>query len=229
MIGTIVNTAAIVIGSLVGGTLRKGIKEEYTGVLYNSLGLCTIVLGCNAAITHLKDSQWPVLFILSLAVGGIVGTALKLDERAKALASRAGGESLAQGLTTAVLLFCIGTLSIVGPMNSALHGDHTFLYTNATLDLVSSAVLAATYGYGIALAAVVLFLWQGSIYALTLTASSMLSTEIITEVTIVGGVLILSTGVTLLNLKNCKTLNLIPALFVPPLFFLLKHLWQSVF
>jgi uncharacterized membrane protein YqgA involved in biofilm formation len=229
MIGTIVNTAAIVIGSLVGGTLRKGIKEEYTGVLYNSLGLCTIVLGCNAAITHLKDSQWPVLFILSLAVGGIVGTALKLDERAKVLASRAGGEGLAQGLTTAVLLFCIGTLSIVGPMNSALHGDHTFLYTNATLDLVSSAVLAATYGYGIALAAVVLFLWQGSIYALTLTASSMLSTEIITEVTIVGGVLILSTGVTLLNLKNCKTLNLIPALFVPPLFFLLKHLWQSVF
>lgn len=229
MIGTIVNTAAIVIGSLVGGTLRKGIKEEYTGVLYNSLGLCTIVLGCNAAITHLKDSQWPVLFILSLAVGGIVGTALKLDEHAKVLASRAGGEGLAQGLTTAVLLFCIGTLSIVGPMNSALHGDHTFLYTNATLDLVSSAVLAATYGYGIALAAVVLFLWQGSIYALTLTASSMLSTEIITEVTIVGGVLILSTGVTLLDLKNCKTLNLIPALFVPPLFFLLKHLWQSVF
>ena len=221
MIGTIVNTAAIVIGSLVGGTLRKGIREEYTGVLYNSLGLCTIVLGCNAAITHLKDSQWPVLFILSLAVGGIVGTALKLDERAKVLASRAGGEGLAQGLTTAVLLFCIGTLSIVGPMNSALHGDHTFLYTNATLDLVSSAVLAATYGYGIALAAVVLFLWQGSIYALTLTAS--------TEVTIVGGVLILSTGVTLLNLKNCKMLNLIPALFVPPLFFLLKHLWQSVF
>ncbi|MBP3764651.1 MAG: DUF554 domain-containing protein [Bacteroidaceae bacterium] len=229
MIGTIVNTAAIVIGSLVGGTLRKGIKEEYTGVLYNSLGLCTIVLGCNAAITHLKDSQWPVLFILSLAMGGIVGTALKLDERAKALASRAGGEGLAQGLTTAVLLFCIGTLSIVGPMNSALHGDHTFLYTNATLDLVSSAVLAATYGYGIALAAVVLFLWQGGIYALTLTASGLLSTEIITEVTIVGGVLILSTGVTLLDLKNCKTLNLIPALFVPPLFFLLKHLWQSVF
>ena len=229
MIGTIVNTAAIVIGSLVGGTLRKGIREEYTGVLYNSLGLCTIVLGCNAAITHLKDSQWPVLFLLSLAVGSTVPTALQLAEPRTALSSRAVGEGLAQGLTTAVLLFCIGTLSIVGPMNSALHGDHTFLYTNATLDLVSSAVLAATYGYGIALAAVVLFLWQGSIYALTLTASTMLSTEIITEVTIVGGVLILSTGVTLLNLKNCKTLNLIPALFVPPLFFLLKHLWQSVF
>ena len=229
MIGTIVNTAAIIVGSFIGGTIHKGIKEEYTHVLYNSLGLCTIVLGCNAAISHIKESHWPVLFIMSLAIGGIVGTAMKLDARAKSLAKRAGGEGLAQGLTTAVLLFCIGTLSIVGPMNSALHGDNTFLYTNATLDLVSSAVLAATYGYGIAFAAIVLFLWQGSIYMLTLTASGVLTPEMITEITIVGGVLILSTGITLLNLKDCKTLNLIPALFIPPVFFILKHLWESFF
>ena len=223
MIGTIVNTAAIVIGSLVGGTLRKGIKEEYTGVLYNSLGLCTIVLGCNAAITHLKDSRMNLTQLTTMLNECSPGEgALDFVKVLQILDRYLPADA-------PVLLFCIGTLSIVGPMNSALHGDHTFLYTNATLDLVSSAVLAATYGYGIALAAVVLFLWQGSIYALTLTASTMLSTEIITEVTIVGGVLILSTGVTLLNLKNCKTLNLIPALFVPPLFFLLKHLWQSVF
>ena len=257
MTGTIVNTCAILAGSLAGSLLRRGIKPQYQQVLFTAMGLASLSLGFNAVCRNMPQSHHPVLFVVSLAIGGLIGTIIDLNGRFKRLVDRrkdyaestsatltpsspssklspspdnpSSPPRLAEGLSTGILLFCIGTLSIVGPMNSALHGDHTFLYTNATLDLVSSAVLAATYGYGIALAAVVLFLWQGSIYALTLTASSMLSTEIITEVTIVGGVLILSTGVTLLNLKNCKTLNLIPALFVPPLFFLLKHLWQSVF
>lgn len=118
-----------------------------------------------------------------------------------------------------------GTLSMVGPMNSALHGDNTYLYTNATLDFVTSAVLASTYGVGMVLAAPVLFCWQGAIYLLTLYASEFMSQELITEVSIVGGVLILSTGLNLLNIKNCKTLNLLPALFVPALFLLLKQLF----
>lgn len=224
MIGTIVNTAAIIAGSALGSIVRRGINKRYTHTLYDALGLCTVVLGCNTCIRHLPESRFPVLFILSLAAGGVVGTALRLDRRANGIAERVGGSELAKGLTTAILLFCIGTLSMVGPINSALHGDNTYLYTNATLDFVSSTILGATYGFGIALAAIVLFCWQGAIYLLTLYASAFLSAELITEISIVGGVLIVGTGISLLNIKDCHTLNLIPSLFVPPLFFILKHL-----
>ncbi len=225
MLGTIVNTTTIIAGSLLGAAIKKGINERYVGVLYNALGLCTLILGANTALNHMRSSEYPVLFILSLAVGGIIGTILRLDDRMTHLAERVSGNDLAKGLTTGILLYCIGTLSMVGPMNSALHGDNTYLYTNATLDFVSSAILASTYGVGMVLAAPVLFCWQGAIYLLTLYASEFMSQELITEVSIVGGVLILSTGLNLLNIKNCKTLNLLPALFVPALFLLLKQLF----
>ena len=225
MLGTIVNTTTIIAGSLLGAAIKKGINERYVGVLYNALGLCTLVLGANTALNHMRSSEYPVLFILSLAGGGIFGTILRLDDRMTHLAERISGNDLAKGLTTGILLYCIGTLSMVGPMNSALHGDNTYLYTNATLDFVTSAVLASTYGVGMVLAAPVLFCWQGAIYLLTLYASEFMSQELITEVSIVGGVLILSTGLNLLNIKNCKTLNLLPALFVPALFLLLKQLF----
>lgn len=224
MLGTIVNTATIIAGSALGAVIRRGINERYTKTLYNGLGLCTVILGCNTCISHLPESHFPVLFILSLAIGGVIGTALRLDERANTLASHVGGNDLAKGLTTGILLYCIGTLSIVGPMNSALYGDNTYLYTNATLDLVTSTILGASFGFGMALAAIVLFLWQGSIYLLTLYVSAWLSPDLITEISIVGGVLILGTGVTLLDLKDCKTLNLLPSLLVPPLFFAIKSL-----
>ncbi|MBQ8098395.1 MAG: DUF554 domain-containing protein [Bacteroidaceae bacterium] len=224
MLGTIVNTATIIAGSLIGAAIKRGLQERYVQALYNGLGLCTVILGCSTALRHMPDSHYPVLFILSLAVGGVVGTALGLDERFSRLASHVGGSQLAKGLTTGILLYCIGTLSMVGPMNSALHGDNTYLFTNATLDFVSSAILASTYGVGMMLAAPVLFLWQGSIYLLTLYARDFMSAELITEVSIVGGVLILSTGLNLLNIKNCKTLNLLPSLFVPMVYFLLRTL-----
>ena len=164
-----------------------------------------------------------------MALGGVLGTLLKLEHRLnKATAHISGGE-LTKGLTTGVLLYCIGTLSMVGPMNSALYGDNTYLFTNATLDFVSSSILASTYGIGMVLAAPVLFCWQGAIYLLTLYATNIISTKLITEISIVGGVLILSTGLNILNIKNCKTLNLMPALFMPPLFFLFIKLFHLLF
>ena len=235
MLGTIVNTATIIVGSLLGGVIRKAIKEQYVQTLYNALGLCVVTLGAYTAISHLPDSHYPVMFILSMAVGGIVGTVLGLDRRVSRLTEKEDHHNyrpnglkldanLIKGLTTGILLYCIGTLSMVGPMNSALYGDNTFLYTNATLDLVTSCILASTYGVGMIIAAPVLFCWQGSIYCLTLFASKYISPALLTEISIVGGVLILSTGLNILNIKNCKTLNLIPALFMPPVFFLILKL-----
>ncbi len=227
MIGTIVNTACIIVGSLAGALLKRGLGEKYNDALFTAMGLASIALGANAFVQNMPKSEFPVLFILSLALGGLLGTALDLDGRVTRLVARKGGEGLAKGLITACLLFCVGTFSIVGPVLSATQGDNTFLYTNATLDLVTSTVFASTFGIGIILAAPVLFCWQGFFYLLAKLAagSPLLQGTMVHELAIVGGVLIISSGFSLLKVKDCKTLNYLPALLVPVLWFLLKGLF----
>ena len=223
MIGTIVNTGTILAGSLIGSIIRKGIKEKYQNALYNAMGLAAAVLGINAVAGNLHDSQYPVLFILSLAAGSLLGTMADLDGRFQSFVGKFSSSNLGQGLSTGILLYCIGTLSILGPIQSAINHDHTYLFTNATLDFVTSMVLASTYGIGMALAAVVLFLWQGSIYLSAGLLSGFISPELMSEVSIVGGVLIFSSGLSILGIKDCKALNMLPSLLVPVLWFILKN------
>ena len=225
MIGTIVNTATIVAGTIIGTLLHRGVKEKYKDVLYTGLGLASLAIGLNATISHFSQSEYPVLFIAALAIGGVVGTALDIDGRFKRLIDKMkhddGRESrLADGLSTAILLYCIGPLSMLGPVISALKGDHTFLFTNATLDFVSSTIFASTYGIGMILAAPVLFLWQGMFWLIAHTSSSAISNELMAELLIVGGLLITGSGLALLRLKDCKTLNLLPALLVPVIWYI---------
>ena len=224
MIGTIVNTACIITGTMVGTLFRKGLGEKYRKTLFNAMGLASIALGANSFVQNMPKSEFPVLFILSLAIGGVVGTALDIDGKTKSLVSKFGGDSFAKGLISACLLYCIGTFSIVGPVLSALQGDNTFLYTNSTLDLVTSMVFATTYGIGMILAAPILFLWQGMFYliATLASASPLLQGTLVNELAIVGGVLIISSGLSILEIKDCKTLNYLPALLVPVLWFLIK-------
>jgi uncharacterized membrane protein YqgA involved in biofilm formation len=226
MLGTIVNTGCIIVGSIVGSLLKKGLGEKYQNVLYNAMGLASLALGANTFVQNMPKSEFPVLFILAIALGGILGTALDLDGRTKRLIARRGGEGLANGLISACLLFCVGTFSIVGPILSATTGDNTFLFTNATLDLVTSMVFATTYGIGIIFAAPVLFCWQGMFYLIGKLAasSSLLEGTMVNEMAIVGGLLIISSGLSLLRIKDCKTLNYIPALAIPALWFLVKAL-----
>ena len=226
MIGTIVNTCTIIAGSVLGALLHRGIKEKYKEVMYTGLGLASLAIGLNATIANLPKSEYPVLFILSLAFGGIVGTRLDIDGRFKRLVNSKGrGEMrLGDGLSTAVLLYCIGPLSMLGPVISALKGDHTFLFTNATIDFVSSTIFASTYGIGMVLAAPVLFLWQAMFYAVATVSSTAVSEALMAELLIVGGLMITGSGLGLLHLKDCKTLNLLPSLLVPVLWFLLKSL-----
>ncbi|OUO55002.1 hypothetical protein B5F77_02075 [Parabacteroides sp. An277] len=224
MIGTIVNTLCIVAGSCIGSVAKRAIKPRYQSALYNALGLATLVLGANAVVTHLPDSSYPVLFIASLALGSLVGTICDLDGRFKRLVKRFSRTNLAEGLSTGILLFCVGSLSMVGPILSALYGDNTYLFTNAMLDLVSSAILASTYGIGMALAAPVLFCSQGTIYLITSLAGNVISEALMNEITIVGGVLIVSSGLAILRIQDCKTVNMLPALLFPILFFGVKQL-----
>lgn len=228
MIGTIVNTATIIAGAILGAVLHRGIKEKYKQVLYTGLGLASLAIGLNATISHFSQSQYPVLFIVSLAIGGLIGTALNIDGRFKNLVDRFSRQSegkrnrLADGLATAILLYCIGPLSMLGPVISALKGDHTFLFTNATLDFVSSAVFASTYGIGMALAAPVLFCWQGMFWLIAHISASAISDALMAELLIVGGLLITGSGLSLLQLKDCRTLNLLPSLLIPVIWFLLR-------
>ena len=236
MIGTIANTICIVVGSLVGGTVRHGLKEKYQDILFVAMGLAATGLGINAVVQNMPNSTYPVLFIASLAIGGALGTALDLDGRFNRLVNRhskegASGDeasNLGRGLSTAIMLFCVGTLSILGPINSALYGDETFLFTNAMLDLVTSMVLASTFGYGIAVAAAVLFCWQGGIYLLASFLSPLLSGGLMCEISIVGGFLIFASGLSILKIREISTMNLLPALFVPPLWFALMSLVASM-
>ena len=226
MLGTITNTVCILVGSTAGSMLRKGIKEKYRDTLFNAMGIVSLAIGCNTFCHNMPKSEYPVLFIVSIALGGIIGTALGLQEHVDSFAQRKGISRTMEGLVTSCLLYCIGTFSFVGPILSAINGDNTFLYTNSTLDLVTSTVFGATYGWGMVLAAPILFCWQGSIY---LTARHMASADImqgtlINEMCIVGGLLIISSGLAILKIKDCKTLNYMPALFIPILFYLMKAL-----
>ena len=228
MIGTIVNTFTIVAGTLIGVALHKGIKDKYKNVLYDALGLACFAIGLNAVVTNLPKSQYPVLFIAAMALGSIVGVALDIDGRFHRLVDRKSkgnsGPRLADGLATATLVYCIGPLSMLGPVISALEGDHTFLFTNATLDLVTATIFGSTYGIGMLLAAPVLFLWQGLFYGVALISSTAVSDALMAELLIVGGLMITGSGLSLLRIKDCHVLNMLPALLVPPLWFLIKWL-----
>ena len=226
MLGTIVNVCTICAGTIIGCVVKKGIKQEYQDALMNAMGLAAFVLGINSVVQNLPKSEFPVLFILSIAIGSLVGYMIDISGRFQRLTDRfakaENSSKLAQGLSTAIMLFCIGTLSILGPVNAALYGDHTFLFTNATLDFVTSMVLASVYGIGIMAAAAVLFCWQGSIYLLASFAASSIPDAMMVEVSIVGGILILSSGLAILKIKDLKAINMLPALLVPVIWFGIK-------
>lgn len=234
MLGTIVNTCCILLGSAIGSIAKRGLKPKYQEAILLLLALPLLAWGSMPSLKTCPHSSYPVLFIVSMAIGAIVGTALDLETRFKKAVSKHSkdGNEFAKGLSTAIMLFCVGTLSILGPVNSALYGDETYLLTNATLDLVSSMVFGATFGFGIAIAAVVLFCWQSAIYLLAGTLAPLMGDGMMTEIAIIGGLLILASGINLLKLKEISTMNLLPALFIPPIWFALLsatgNLWGII-
>lgn len=223
MLGIIANVSGIILGSLIGGTVKKALPTKIQDCLFVAMGLAALFIGINAVVHTMPKTQYPVLFIVSLALGSSLGTYLNIDDNFHRLAARSGHGHLGKGLSTAILIFCIGTLSILGPIESALNGNNTFLYTNATLDFITSIVLSSAYGYGIMLAAAMLFVWQGSLYLAALSLSGFLQGDLLNELSLVGGILIAASGLSILQIKDSKTLNLLPSLLVPIVFFLVKN------
>ncbi|MGL4677632.1 MAG: DUF554 domain-containing protein [Brevinema sp.] len=216
MQGTIINVSTIILGSLLGSLLGKRLNKKYSDASIQCMGLVALSLGISWITSSIPQSTQALLFIISLVLGNLLGEFLQIDQRVEKLQKKYSSDdtNLIQGLTTTVLLFCLGTFSILGPINAALKQDYTLLYTNALLDGITCIVFAASYGIGIMLSAVFLFVWQGSIYFLAQYIASYMTPATFTELNIIGGILIMMTGLNILKIGAFRTLNFLPAIFI---------------
>ncbi len=221
MSGVFTNVVTVVVGSLVGIIFKKVIPKSLGDMLMQGLGLCTLFIGVQGAL----KGQNTLILILSVVLGTIIGTLLKLDDGLSKLGStiekrfskgKTDGPSIAQGFVTSSLVFCVGAMTIVGTLNAGLYGDNTMLYTKSMLDLVSSCVFASTLGFGVTLSAVFVLLFQGTLVLLAgVTAPLFQGDVLINEMTCAGSILIMGIGLNLIGVAKIKVMNMLPAMFVP--------------
>ncbi len=213
-VGTLTNTAAIIVGSLLGLLLGRRFPENIKNIVFQGLGLSVLLIGMQMAF----KCQHPLILVFSIILGGIAGELLKLEDFFASLGDRlkkkirSRNEAFTQGLITASLIFCVGSMAIIGSFDEGLRGDHTLLLTKAILDGFMSIALASSYGTGVIFSAVPVFLYQ---FGLTLFAAQFreaFSPVMINELTAVGGLLILGIGINVLQLTYIKIGNLLPSL-----------------
>lgn len=230
MWGTIVNALAIIAGSLVGILFRGGIPDKYNETVMKGIGLSVVLIGIMGGL----KTQDLVLVIFSLAIGSILGEMLRIEDNLESLGNwlenKMGGKEggIAKGFVAASLLFCVGSMAIVGSLESGLTGNHQTLYAKSVLDGITSIVFTSTLGIGVIFSSVALFLYQGFI---TLTASYMkifLTEEVIREMSAIGGLLIMAIGFNILEFKRIKVGNMLPAIFIPLIYFILKLIYFRI-
>lgn len=220
MLGVLVNTATVIVGSLIGLIFKRGIPKKLTDAVMLGIGLCTIIIGISGA---LKGENTLVL-IGSIVLGAIAGTALDLDKHLNNLGEligrrfkkQDGGVSAAEGFVTASLLFCIGAMTIVGSLNAGLTGDNRMIFTKSLLDLVSSCILSVSLGIGVIFAAVFVFVFQGAIVLLAQYLQPVLTASAINEITCAGSLIIIALGLNLIGLTKIKVANYLPAILIAP-------------
>jgi len=209
-LGTIVNAAAVIAGSTIGTLLGKRLPGRIRRIVFQALGLATLVIGMRMAF----ETKGVLVLIFSLILGGITGELLRLTERAEGLAGRLkrSAEGFGEGLVTAFVIFCVGSMTIVGAIDEGLRGDHTILLTKSVLDGFTSIALASTYGFGVGFAAVPLFLLQAGITLLASMSRRFFTPLLVSGLTSVGGAMIIGIGINLLEIKRIRVINLMPAL-----------------
>jgi uncharacterized protein len=216
-IGSIVNAATVILGSTIGMLVRQRLPVRIKGIIFQAVGLATLVLGMQMALQVGDDF---LILIFSLILGGILGEAVGLSARMDAMGDglkarlRARDERFTEGLVTAFLIFCVGSMTFVGALNEGLSGDRTLILSKAILDGFTSMVLASVYGAGVLVSALPLFLVQASLTLLAARFQTLFPEVLIRQLTAVGGALILGIGLNLLEIKAIKTVNLLPALLV---------------
>ena len=238
MLYIFINVIAIIAGSIIGAVAKRGINEKYRNAMSTAMGVAILVLGINVAMQNMQKSHTPVLFLFFLVTGALLGTIMRLDDRMANSSQRleqrtsrlAGSNNLAVGITSATLLCCVGTLAMMGPILSAIYNDNTYLLTAATLNFITLIIIASTYGIGVAITAIPVFVWMTMFFCIGKLFSGWISEEpdsissqMIVETNIVGGILIAAAGLGVLHIKDCKTVNLLPALLLPFFYFLIRQ------
>jgi uncharacterized membrane protein YqgA involved in biofilm formation len=228
MLGTIANALAIIAGSLLGLLFSRGIADNYKEIILSGVGLSVVLIGMKSALV----SNDLMVVIFSVVIGALLGEGLKIETKLqtvgnflekKVAAKSSDTKSFARGFVTASLVFCVGSMAIVGSLESGLTGNHQTLFAKSVLDGVTSVIFASTMGLGVMFSAIAVFLYQGLI---TLTAGLMknfLVPETIAQMTSVGGLLIMAIGFNMLKITTIRVGNLLPAIFLPLAYFALRQ------
>lgn len=230
MIGTLINCLAIVLGSSLGLLLRRGMKDNISKTVMQGVGLSVILIGVTGAI----ETQNTLLVILSMVIGGVVGALIDIDAKMNRLGAWAqrkltrgqdGENTFAKGFVTASLVYCVGAMAVVGALDSGIRGDHSTLIAKAALDGVTAVIFSSSLGIGVMLSAVPVLVYQGAIALLGGAVAPLLSSAVVTEMSAVGGLLIMGIGVNMLLDKDIKVANLLPAILIPFLYFPIYQLF----
>lgn len=216
LLGAIVNAATIVGGGLIGLFVGKLLPDRLQKTLMNALAL--VVIGI--AVPGIGDSQKPLVPILSMVLGTLLGELMNLDGAVLHLGDwlqqKTGGKGrFTDGFVNGTMVFAVGAMAIMGGLNSGLQCDHTVLFSKSVIDGVSSLVFASTLGIGVACSAVPVFLWEGLIAVLASLLSPLLGADVIAEINSVGSLLIMAIGLNLLGLTKIRVMNMVPAMLLP--------------
>ncbi len=226
MIGTIVNSLAIILGSIAGCFIKGGLKIKYKDMLNSSLGLSVVFIGLSTAIGGMLDDRAEtVLYVVSIAAGSVLGEFIdiegKIEKAAEFFEKKLGSESgnMSQGFVTGSLTFCMGTMGIIGAIESGIQGVYTTLFAKAVLDGVISVVLASSLGAGVAFSAFAVLLYQGLITIMASFIQPYITGEMLVEISIVGGIMIAAIGINMLEIKKFRVGNMLPSIIIPVLYY----------
>ncbi len=223
MLGTIVNTIAVIIGAALGMLLKKGLPEKMADTLMKGLGLCTLFLGISGSL----KGENSMILIISMVAGTLIGEGIDLEDKINRLGkwieqrfkskkdSTDGKVSIAEGFVTASLLFCVGAMAIVGSLQSGLQDNHEMLFNKSMLDFVAAIIFASTLGIGVAFSAALVFIYQGTITLLAQWISPFLNDTVINEMTCTGSVIIIGLALNMLGITKLRVMNYVPAIFIP--------------
>lgn len=218
-LGTIANSGAIVVGALCGVMLKKGLPQRWQETMMQAIAFCIVIIGVQMA---LKTTNI-VITIFSLVIGAIIGESIDIEELMRGFSLWVGNKvarsesvaaEIAKGFVNASILFCTGAMAIVGSIQDGLAGDYTTLFAKATLDGLISLIMAANLGIGVALSAVSVAVYQGSITLMAGAIEGMLSQQILAELTAAGGIMIMAIGTNMLELTKVRIANLLPGIIV---------------
>lgn len=215
--GTIVNTLAIIAGALVGVIAKKAIPQRMGDLVMSAIPIVVMVLGVQFGIA----SSNILIVIISLVVGGIIGEWIDIDRRLDDFGARIqsrmkGGDSnFSAAFVSTTLIYCVGSMAILGSIESGINGNHTILYTKSLMDGISAIFFASTLGAGVIFSGISVFIYQGILTVLAGYIGPYLSPEVVTEMSASGGILLIALSFTILGIKKIKVANLLPAIFLP--------------